>query len=42
MEIRPTGDGKLVARPTRPGWKAVVILAAFVGLFLMVMTSIKV
>lgn len=42
MEIRPTGDGKLVAKPTRPGWKAIVILVAFVGLFMMVMTSIKI
>ena len=41
MDIRPTGDGKLVAQPTRPGWKAAVILLAFIGLFGLIMTSVS-
>jgi len=42
MEIRPTGDGKLVAKPTRPGWKAAVVFIGFFAMFIAFMTSIEV
>ena len=42
METRPTVDGKTVVKASRPGWIAFVVLAAFIGLFFLFMTSVQV
>lgn len=42
METRPTVDGKTVVKPTRPGWVALIVFAAFIGLFFLFMTSVEV